>query len=84
MQINSLVERNVIPPTFAEMTKLIRLLGNLGVHATDDDVSIWDSQLIDDFFRSILEYVYIAPSKLFHLKSRLEQGENQDPNSEAG
>ena len=79
-QINSLVEKGIIPPTLAEMTTLIRLLGNLGVHATDDDVSIWDVQLIDDFFRSIVEYVYVAPSKIARLKTRLDQREKADQN----
>lgn len=72
-QLKSLVAKGVIPPTLAEMTTLIRLLGNLGVHATDDEVSIWDAQLIDEFFRSIVEYVYVAPSKIARLKSRLTQ-----------
>jgi hypothetical protein len=76
-QINSLVEKGIIPPTLAEMTTLIRLLGNLGVHATDDDVSIWDAQLIDDFFRSLIEYVYIAPAKINRLKTRLAQREKE-------
>jgi hypothetical protein len=83
-QLNSLVEKGIIPPTLAEMTTLIRLLGNLGVHATDDDeVSVWDAQLIDEFFRSIVEYVYIAPSKIARLKSRLER-RDQEEDSEAG
>jgi hypothetical protein len=80
-QINSLVVKGIIPPTLAEMTSLIRLLGNLGVHATDDDVNVWDVQLIDDFFRSIVEYVYVAPSKIARLKSRLEQSEKVEPNN---
>ena len=87
-QINSLVEMGIIPPTFAEMTTLIRLLGNLGVHATDDEVSIWDAQLIDEFFRSVIEYVYVAPSKIARLKSRLEQRDkikqNESQDSKAG
>ena len=84
-QLKSLVEKGIIPPTLAEMTSLIRLLGNLGVHATDDDeVSIWDAQLIDEFFRSIIEYVYIAPAKIARLKSRLERTEQEEQNSKAG
>ncbi|MFN8383727.1 MAG: DUF4145 domain-containing protein [Anaerolineales bacterium] len=84
-QLNSLVEKGIIPPTLAEMTTLMRLLGNLGVHAIDDDeVSVWDAQLIDDFFRSIVEYVYIAPAKIAHLKTRLERKEREERNSDAG
>jgi len=77
-QINSLVEKGILPPTFAEMTTLIRLLGNLGVHATEDEVSAWDAMLIDEFFRSIIEYVYVAPSKINRLKLRLEQRDKSE------
>jgi len=80
-QLKSLVEKGIIPPTLAEMTTLIRLLGNLGVHAEEDDeVSIWDAQLIDDFFRSIIEYVYVAPSKIARLKLRIKRKEQEEQN----
>jgi hypothetical protein len=80
-QIKSLVDMGIIPPTLAEMTTLIRMLGNIGVHAAEDEVSIWDAQLIDEFFRSIIEYVYVAPSKITRLKLRLDQRNLVDENT---
>ena len=80
-QLNALVEMNIIPPTLAEMTRLIRLLRNLSVHATDVEVSVWDAQLIDEFFRSIIEYVYIAPAKIDRLKNMLDRKSPKDKSS---
>jgi hypothetical protein len=48
----------------------MRHIGNLGSHAGDKDVDFWDAELLDDFFRSAVEYVYIAPSKIERLKQR--------------
>ncbi|MFC2043195.1 DUF4145 domain-containing protein [Chloroflexota bacterium] len=83
-QLNSLVEKGTIPPTLGEMTTLIRMLGNIGVHAAEDEVSIWDAQLIDEFFRSIIEYVYIAPSKISRLKLRIDRRNSVQENNNEG
>jgi hypothetical protein len=49
----------------------MRHIGNLGAHAGDDDLDFWDAELLDDFFRAIVEYVYVAPSKIERLKQRI-------------
>jgi hypothetical protein len=72
-QLESLVGMSVIPPNLGEMTTLIRKLGNIGVHATGSHVSVWDAESIDDFFKSIVEYVYIAPDSVRRLRDRLER-----------
>lgn len=77
-QLKSLVAMNIIPPTLAEMTQLIRLIRNLSVHASDVEVSVWDAQLIDEFFISIIEYVYIAPAKIDKLKEMLDRKSPKD------
>lgn len=70
-KLHSLVEMGILPATLAEMTNIIREIGNAGVHADKSDVSIWDAELIDEFFRSVIDYVYIAPAKIERLKHRL-------------
>lgn len=71
-QLDFLAKKGTIPPTLARMTNLIRLLGNVGVHDKDTDVDVWDAELIDDFFKSIVEYVYVAPSKIKRLGLKFE------------
>lgn len=73
-QIKDLVARGTFPGYFGEMTDLMRQIGNLGAHAGTDDVSVWDAELLDDFFCSVVEYVYIAPSRIERLKQRLGIG----------
>lgn len=69
--VQNLASLGIIPPTLAEMTDGIRILGNVGVHASDEEITPSDITTMDDFFKAILEYVYIAPSKMAKLKERL-------------
>lgn len=69
--VKDLAAQETIPPTLAEMGDSIRILGNLGVHAGAEDISLLDVETMNDFFNAIVEYVYIAPSKLTALKERL-------------
>jgi uncharacterized protein DUF4145 len=70
-QLENLVALGTFPGYFAEITDLMRHVGNLGAHGGDEDVDFWDAELLDDFFRSVVEYVYIAPSKIQRLKKRI-------------
>jgi hypothetical protein len=71
-QLQDLAKRGTFPGYFVEMTDLMRRVGNLGSHAGEVDVDFWDAELLDDFFRSVIEYVYIAPSKIERLKERIK------------
>lgn len=70
-KLEHLVSSGVFPGNFANMTDLLRRVGNIGAHAMEEDVSVWDAELIDDFFRSVVEYVYIAPAKIERMRERL-------------
>lgn len=70
-QLNDLVEKGVFPGCFSEMTELLRKVGNLGAHAAEKDLDIWDAELVDDVFRSIVDVVYVAPAKLERMKNRM-------------
>jgi len=72
-QLKDLVARGTFPGYFAEITDLMRHIGNLSAHAGDEDIDFWDAELLDDFFRSIVEYVYIAPLKIQRLKDRISR-----------
>lgn len=72
-RLQHLAQQGEIPPILAEMTKVLRLLGNIGAHATDQSIQPGYVGAIDDFFRAIVEYVYVAPSKLTEFRDRLER-----------
>jgi hypothetical protein len=70
-KLEHLVKLGVFPGYFSEMTELLREVGNIGAHADENDADVWDAELVDDFFRAVVEYVYVAPSKIKRLKQRL-------------
>jgi Domain of unknown function (DUF4145) len=72
-KLQVLVANKTFPGHFAEMTELMRKVGNLGAHAGDREVDFWDAELLDEFFRSVVEYVYITPSRIERLRQRLEK-----------
>ena len=70
--IQELATRGEIPPTLAEMTDVLRMLGNIGSHAADEEIAPEYVEVIDDLFRAIIEYVYVAPWKVREFKARLD------------
>jgi len=66
-----LVSRGEIPKILADMSEVLRVLGNLGAHATEQGIKPILVGAINDFFRAVVEYVYVAPSKLEDFRSRL-------------
>jgi len=71
-KLNSLAEKGAIPAALAEATILIRKIGNIGAHADKKNVHPLLVYAIDDFFRAIIEYIYVAPKKLKEFKSRVD------------
>jgi hypothetical protein len=69
--LQELAKRNIIPPVLAEMTDVLRMVGNLGAHASAQSVRPSHVRVIDDFFRAVIEYVYVAPSRVKKFRSDL-------------
>jgi hypothetical protein len=64
--------RGDLPPVLGEMTDVLRLLGNVGAHASDRTVRPSQVDALDEFFRAVVEYVYIAPEKLRRFREKLK------------
>ena len=71
-KLKALVANKTFPGHFAEMTDLMRKVGNLGAHAGEDEVDFGDAELLDEFFRFVVEYVYITPSRIQRLRQRFK------------
>ena len=67
------MEKGEIPPVLAEMATILRLLGNVGAHLTEEPVKPPDTWVIDDFFRAVIEYVYVAPSRIKEISDGLKK-----------
>jgi hypothetical protein len=68
-RLKDLSVRGEIPPKLAEMSDVLRVLGNAGAHDFEKKLSQRDANVIDRFFRSIIEYVYVAPHSLNSYRS---------------
>jgi hypothetical protein len=63
-----LIKSGALPEVFGEMTHVSRMIGNLGAHDADKDVSPEDAEIADEFFRAIVEYLYVASDKVARVK----------------
>jgi hypothetical protein len=70
-QLRDLSRRAVFPAELADTGDLLRQLGNIGSHASDHRIDMWDAELADELFRMILQYVYLVPAHVTRMKERL-------------
>jgi Domain of unknown function (DUF4145) len=70
--LEALAKAGEIPDTLAKVADILRLVGNEGAHETGAEVSQFQADEIDTFFRALVEYVYIAPHRigLFEMSRR--------------
>jgi hypothetical protein len=66
-----LVQRGELPATLAEMTSILRDLGNTGAHHSTKPIRVPMTWGMNEFFRAVVEYVYIAPSRIKAFRKRL-------------
>lgn len=71
-KIRSLAKMSVVPTTIADMADAIRSLGNDSAHDSEPQIDDKDVADLDDFFVTVVEYVYVAPKRLADLKSRMQ------------
>ena len=72
-KIKDLGKRNIIPEVLSDMADTIRLLGNENAHDDNEILSSQELDLLDDFYSTIIEYVYIGPKKIELLKKKIEK-----------
>lgn len=75
-KLADLADKKEIPPALSGMTEIIRLLGNAASH---DDVSIEAefADTIEEFFRAILDYVYVRPHQINDIKVKFDQAKKK-------
>jgi hypothetical protein len=69
-RLEVLANRGEIPPVLAEITSVLRTIGNSGAHNTNQDVTVPMTWAMEEFFRALVEYVYVAPFLLRKFKSK--------------
>ena len=71
-RLSTLVARGELPSALGEMSDVLRLLGNVAVHETGFDGQAGHVAASNDFFRAIVEYIYVAPQQVREFRARLE------------
>ncbi len=71
-RLNFLITQGVIPRVFGEMGHINRIFRNWGAHDAEISVKPEDVQTVDDFFKALIEYVYVAPAKVERVKKRIK------------
>jgi hypothetical protein len=70
--LKALAGSGEIPAKLAEVTDVLRELGNTGAHHEPNvKLTVPMTWALDDFFRVVVEYVYVAPSKLAKFQAKL-------------
>ncbi len=72
-RLKDLADKGEIPPVLSEASDTLRILGNIGAHGLGESVHPSQVYAIDDFFRAVIEYVYVAPGKLKDFREKLSK-----------
>jgi hypothetical protein len=72
-KIDWLIQNGHLPQVFGEMSHISRMIANLGAHDAETDVQPSDADIVDEFFRAIIEYLYIAPAKVARVRALIEK-----------
>ena len=75
--LKTLSERGEIPEVLSEAGDILRLIGNTGAHVADIDVHPLQAMAIDDFFKAIVEYIYVSPAKIVSFKELLNNSKSK-------
>ena len=71
-QLKDLAKRGILPPDLAEVAELLREVGNIGSHAGPKRFDVWDAELIDELFKTMVRYIYVAPAQVRRMRQRLK------------
>lgn len=71
-KLDKLASDGTIPPVLAAMSWALRILGNESAHE-QKEMSVYTTWILDDFFKAIVEFVYVAPSKLAQFERHLQE-----------
>jgi hypothetical protein len=72
-KLDWLIKEGRLPEVFGEMGHISRILRNWGAHDAEIDVELEDVEVVDEFFKAIIEYLYVAPTKVKRVRSLIQQ-----------
>jgi len=71
--LNKLVIQEKLPEIIIKAVDKLRLLGNIGAHQSKLNINKVDIELVEEFMLTLIEYVYVLPTKLDKLDLALKK-----------
>lgn len=71
-RLPKLFEKTAMPGNLKQVADALRVLGNMAAHYSQSPTSPAEVLTIDEFFRAVIEYVYVAPAKLASYRTKLD------------
>lgn len=72
-KLSDLSSKGQLPTILLEVADKMRDFGNAAVHEADESIRMWQANTIDDYFRAVVEYIYVLPSKLDEFRDSLDK-----------
>ena len=72
-RLNWLLREEHLPAVIVQMGHINRIVRNWGAHDAEIDVEPEDVQVVDEFFKAIIEYLYVAPQKVDRVQRLIQQ-----------
>jgi len=72
-KLNWLISQGLLPQVLGQMGHINRILRNWGAHDAETEVQPEDVEIVDEFFRTIVEYLYIAPAKVDRIQELIDR-----------
>jgi hypothetical protein len=70
-QLKDLVAEGILPADLARVADLLREVGNIASHADAKAIDLWDAELVDELFKTMIRYIYVAPAQVRRMRERL-------------
>lgn len=80
-KLADLSKKGEIPDKLVGVAKNLRLIGNIGAHATLGELSDAEVPILDNLCKAILEYVYTAPFLAEQAEKKVKQLKKQKSNT---
>lgn len=71
-QLRDLAKKGILPADLARVADLLRDVGNIASHAGERTIDRWDAELVDELFKTMVRYIYVAPAQVRRMQERLK------------
>jgi hypothetical protein len=71
--IKDLVSKKTLPPSMGALADLVRVVGNIGAHATDQEIEYAQAREMYGLTKAMVESLYVTPHRVNSIRERIEK-----------